>query len=88
MYYLGNQGFLSTIIAHTDYCTRSSVLCPALKFTDKHEWVRVEGGIGTVGISNYAQVGFCPPIIAHLWHTGFKVATFLISAACTLSIGL
>ncbi|XP_075878991.1 glycine cleavage system protein H (aminomethyl carrier), b [Nelusetta ayraudi] len=27
----------------------------ALKFTDKHEWVRVEGGIGTVGISNYAQ---------------------------------
>ncbi|XP_051919771.1 glycine cleavage system protein H (aminomethyl carrier), b [Hippocampus zosterae] len=27
----------------------------ALKFTDKHEWVRVEGNIGTVGISNYAQ---------------------------------
>ncbi|XP_019742008.1 glycine cleavage system protein H (aminomethyl carrier), b [Hippocampus comes] len=27
----------------------------ALKFTDKHEWVRVEGDIGTVGISNYAQ---------------------------------
>ncbi|CAF99616.1 unnamed protein product, partial [Tetraodon nigroviridis] len=25
------------------------------KFTDKHEWVRVEGGIGTVGISDYAQ---------------------------------
>ncbi|XP_061559432.1 glycine cleavage system protein H (aminomethyl carrier), b [Phycodurus eques] len=29
--------------------------CEALKFTDKHEWVRVEGDIGTVGISNYAQ---------------------------------
>lgn len=29
----------------------------ALKFTEKHEWVRVEGGIGTVGISSYAQVG-------------------------------
>uniref|UniRef100_A0A3Q0QQ72 Glycine cleavage system H protein n=1 Tax=Amphilophus citrinellus TaxID=61819 RepID=A0A3Q0QQ72_AMPCI len=27
----------------------------ALKFTDKHEWVQVEGGIGTVGISSYAQ---------------------------------
>ncbi|KAI3377911.1 hypothetical protein L3Q82_009038, partial [Scortum barcoo] len=26
-----------------------------LKLTDKHEWVRVEGGIGTVGISDYAQ---------------------------------
>lgn len=33
------------------------VIAAALKFTDKHEWVRVEGGIGTVGISNYAQVG-------------------------------
>lgn len=28
----------------------------ALKFTDKHEWIRVEDGIGTVGISNFAQV--------------------------------
>ncbi|XP_031702345.1 glycine cleavage system protein H (aminomethyl carrier), b [Anarrhichthys ocellatus] len=33
----------------------TSLLSTALKFTDKHEWVRVEGGIGTVGISNYAQ---------------------------------
>lgn len=33
------------------------IIAAALKFTDKHEWVRVEGGIGTVGISNYAQVG-------------------------------
>ncbi|XP_029354486.1 glycine cleavage system protein H (aminomethyl carrier), b isoform X1 [Echeneis naucrates] len=33
----------------------TSVLSTALKFTDKHEWVRVEGGIGTVGISKYAQ---------------------------------
>ncbi|KAF3832646.1 hypothetical protein F7725_026311 [Dissostichus mawsoni] len=30
-------------------------LFTALKFTDKHEWVRVESGVGTVGISNYAQ---------------------------------
>lgn len=28
----------------------------ALKFTDKHEWIRVEDGIGTVGISSFAQV--------------------------------
>ena len=26
-----------------------------LKFTQEHEWVRVEGGVGTVGISDYAQ---------------------------------
>lgn len=26
-----------------------------LKFTQEHEWVRVESGVGTVGISDYAQ---------------------------------
>ena len=25
------------------------------KFTEKHEWVTTENGIGTVGISNFAQ---------------------------------
>ncbi|XP_051995338.1 glycine cleavage system H protein, mitochondrial-like [Xyrauchen texanus] len=35
-------------------CT-SSRHSEALKYTDKHEWVRIEGGVGTVGISNYAQ---------------------------------
>ncbi|KAM6942533.1 glycine cleavage system protein H (aminomethyl carrier), b [Xenentodon cancila] len=33
----------------------ASALSTALKFTEKHEWVQVEGGIGTVGISSYAQ---------------------------------
>ncbi|XP_038154608.1 glycine cleavage system protein H (aminomethyl carrier), b [Cyprinodon tularosa] len=33
----------------------TSVHCKALKFTEKHEWVLVESGISTVGISNYAQ---------------------------------
>ncbi|CAL9701893.1 unnamed protein product [Knipowitschia caucasica] len=33
----------------------SPTLSTALKFTDKHEWVRIEGSVGTVGISNYAQ---------------------------------
>lgn len=27
-------------------------------FTDKHEWVAVDGDIGTVGISKFAQVIF------------------------------
>jgi len=26
-----------------------------LKYTDKHEWVRIEGNLATVGISHYAQ---------------------------------
>ncbi|KAM9816636.1 glycine cleavage system protein H (aminomethyl carrier), b [Neosynchiropus ocellatus] len=33
----------------------SSFLSTALKFTDKHEWVRVEGDVATVGVSSYAQ---------------------------------
>ncbi|XP_034536876.1 glycine cleavage system protein H (aminomethyl carrier), b [Notolabrus celidotus] len=33
----------------------TSALSTALKFTDKHEWVQVEGEIGIVGISSYAQ---------------------------------
>jgi glycine cleavage system H protein len=26
-----------------------------LKYTDNDEWIRVEGGVGTVGITDYAQ---------------------------------
>jgi glycine cleavage system H protein len=26
-----------------------------LKYTKDHEWIRVEGGIGTIGITEYAQ---------------------------------
>ena len=26
-----------------------------LKFTDEHEWIRIDGGVGTVGITAYAQ---------------------------------
>ena len=31
-------------------------LSQKLLFTSDHEWVRIEGGVGTVGISEYAQV--------------------------------
>lgn len=27
-----------------------------VKYTDKHEWIRVNGNVGTVGITDYAQV--------------------------------
>ena len=27
-------------------------------YTDKHEWVSVDGQTGTIGISHYAQVSF------------------------------
>ena len=28
---------------------------PELKYTKEHEWVRVEGDSGTIGITDYAQ---------------------------------
>ena len=28
---------------------------PELKYTKEHEWVRVEGDIGTIGVTDYAQ---------------------------------
>jgi glycine cleavage system H protein len=27
----------------------------SVKYSNEHEWIRVEGGVGTVGISQYAQ---------------------------------
>lgn len=33
----------------------ASALSTARKFTDKHEWVQVDGGVGTIGISSFAQ---------------------------------
>jgi glycine cleavage system H protein len=36
------------------------------KFTKKHEWVAVEGNVGTVGISNYAQEALGDVVYAQL----------------------
>ena len=26
-----------------------------VKYSNEHEWIRVEGDVGTIGITNYAQ---------------------------------
>jgi len=31
-----------------------------LKFTEDHEWIKVEGETGTIGISPYAAKSLCP----------------------------
>ncbi|XP_008310103.1 glycine cleavage system H protein, mitochondrial-like [Cynoglossus semilaevis] len=50
-------------------------LSAALKFTDKHEWVRVEdGGIGTVGISKFAQEALGDVVYCELPEVGKKLA--------------
>ncbi|CAB1450856.1 unnamed protein product [Pleuronectes platessa] len=51
----------------------TAVLSSALKFTDKHEWVKVEGGIGTVGISNYAQLALGDVVYCGLPEVGQRL---------------
>ncbi len=44
------------------------------KFTKDHEWVRVEGDIGTVGITDYAQQQLGDVVFVELPAMGKKVA--------------
>ncbi|KAL7870969.1 hypothetical protein SRHO_G00084660 [Serrasalmus rhombeus] len=48
--------------------------CSALKYTDKHEWVRVEDGMGTVGISNFAQEALGDVVYCGLPEVGTKLS--------------
>ncbi|KFQ37250.1 hypothetical protein N331_02690, partial [Merops nubicus] len=45
----------------------------ARKFTDKHEWITVENGIGTVGISNFAQEALGDVVYCSLPEIGTKL---------------
>ncbi|XP_039358620.1 glycine cleavage system H protein, mitochondrial [Mauremys reevesii] len=51
----------------------SALLCSARKFTDKHEWISVENGIGTVGISNFAQEALGDIVYCSLPEIGTKL---------------
>lgn len=44
-----------------------------LKFTKKHEWIRVDGDKGTVGISDYAQGELGDIVFVELPQVGAKV---------------
>ncbi|KAI7802513.1 glycine cleavage system protein H (aminomethyl carrier), a [Triplophysa rosa] len=52
----------------------SSPFCAALRFTDKHEWVRVESGVATVGISNFAQEALGDVVYCGLPEIGTKLS--------------
>ncbi|KAM4618454.1 glycine cleavage system H protein, mitochondrial-like [Polymixia lowei] len=55
--------------------TTASRLPAALKFTDKHEWIRVEdGGLGTVGISSFAQEALGDVVYCGLPEVGTQLA--------------
>ncbi|KAJ7426455.1 Glycine cleavage system H protein, mitochondrial [Willisornis vidua] len=49
-------------------------LLSARKYTDKHEWVSVENGIGTVGISNFAQEALGDVVYCSLPEIGTKLS--------------
>ncbi len=44
-----------------------------LKFTDEHEWIRIDGGVGTVGITAYAQEQLGDVVFVELPEAGRKV---------------
>jgi len=52
----------------------TSSFLAARKYTDKHEWVEVNGNIGTVGISHYAQDSLGDIVYAQLPEVGQEVA--------------
>jgi len=45
-----------------------------LKFTEEHEWIRLEGDVATVGISDYAQQQLGDVVFVELPEVGRKVA--------------
>jgi glycine cleavage system H protein len=44
------------------------------RFTDQHEWIRVEGGVGTVGITKYAADQLGDVVYVELPAAGRKLA--------------
>ncbi|KAL1381840.1 hypothetical protein pipiens_013305 [Culex pipiens pipiens] len=56
------------------FLSTSSFLLKERLFTDKHEWVAVDGDIGTVGISKFAQEALGDVVFAQLPDVGTKLA--------------
>lgn len=46
----------------------------AIYYTEDHEWIRVEGGVATVGITNYAQEQLGDLVFVDLPEAGRQVA--------------
>ncbi|CAG9558054.1 unnamed protein product [Danaus chrysippus] len=60
----------------TNCCSRAvySTQIKGRLYTKKHEWVSLEGGIGTIGISNYAQDALGEVVFVQLPEVGRTVA--------------
>ena len=53
-----------------------------LKYTKEHEWIKVEGDKGTVGITDYAQYALTDVVFVELPEVGKKVQQ--LKAFCTI----
>lgn len=53
LFTLGAQLAKSNLVQNKQFST--SLRLAQLKFTNQHEWVKVNGNIGTIGITDYAQ---------------------------------
>ena len=47
---------------------------PVVRFTQEHEWIRVEDGIGVVGITDYAQQQLGDVVFVELPAVGTKLS--------------
>src|SRR5262245_28806856 len=47
---------------------------PDIKYTKEHEWIRVEGDVGTIGITPYAQEQLGDVVFVEVPQPGRKVA--------------
>ena len=54
----------------------------SLKYTKEHEWIKVEGNEGTVGITDYAQHALTDVVFVELPEVGKKVQQ--LKAFCTI----
>jgi glycine cleavage system H protein len=45
-----------------------------VQYTNEHEWIRVEGDVGTIGITNYAQEQLGDVVFVDVPQVGRKVA--------------
>jgi len=46
---------------------------PDIKYTQEHEWIRVEGDVGTIGITQYAQEQLGDVVFVDVPQVGRKV---------------
>ncbi|KAL1117461.1 hypothetical protein AAG570_004787, partial [Ranatra chinensis] len=65
---------LQSLTSDVSGLLNSSVLFSGRLYSEKHEWVDVEGSIGTVGISQYAQEALGDVVYAQLPDIGAEVS--------------